>query len=192
MDQQVLVRRELRGARILGQEIALLEVEFAQLGDARRLREHVGAVEQRRHLLLGLDVALLPEEPKPFGIVKVLAGADREQHVVSFGVFLLEVVRIVGRDHRKADVGGDAQHPLRHELLLGDAVILDLEPEPVRSERAGEPRGARLRGFVIPLAQIQRDLSREARGQTDDSLVVLRQHFLVDARPAVIALEESD
>ena len=77
----------VRGARILRQEIALLEVELAQLGHALRFRHDLRVVgEQRAHLRLRLDVALLTEEAEPVGIVQILSRADREQHVVRFGV----------------------------------------------------------------------------------------------------------
>src|SRR5262249_41081888 len=49
----------------------------------------------------------------------------------------------------------------------------------------------RLRGRVVPLPQVQRDLTGQARRETDDALAMLRQDLLVDARPAVIALEEA-
>ena len=99
---------------------------------------------------------------------------------------------VVGGGHGKPELGTNAKHPLGNELLFGDAVILHLQPESIRSERAREPLGARLRGRVIPLAQVERDLTGQAGGQADQPIVVLRQHLLVDARPAVIALEEPD
>src|SRR5262249_55549513 len=161
-------------------------------GDARGLRQYVRArAEQLAHLAFRLDVALLPEEPEPLGVVEVLARADREQHVVCLGVFLLEVMRVIGGRDGQAELGCEPEHPLRDELLFLDAVVLHLEPEPVRSERAREPFRARLRRRVVPLPQVQRDLTGQARRETDDALAMLRQDLLVDARPAVIALEEA-
>ena len=111
---------------------------------------------------------------------------------MGFGVFLLQIMRIIcGRDG-KTEVGRDAKHPLGDELFFGNAVVLHLQPEPVPAERPGEPGGTRLSGLVIPLAEIQRDLPGEAGGEPDDPLVVLLQHLFVDARPAVIALEKSN
>ena len=89
MHQQVLVRRELRGALILRQEVPLLEIEFAQLGDAGRFCQDVGPVaEQAAHLALGLDVALLSEKAKALGIVEVFPRPDRQQDVVGLGIIL--------------------------------------------------------------------------------------------------------
>ena len=87
MHEQVVVRRELGGARVLRKEVALLEVEFAQVRHALRFRHDLRVVrEQHAHLPLGLDVALLAEEAEAVGIVQVLARPDGEQHVVGFGV----------------------------------------------------------------------------------------------------------
>ena len=110
---------------------------------------------------------------------------------MGFGVLLLQVVRVVRGDRGQAELGGDAQHPLRNELLLLDAVILDFEPESIRSKRPREPLGAGLRRLEIPLAQIQGDFPREAGGKANDPLVMLGQDFLVDPWPPVIALEEA-
>src|SRR5207247_10043199 len=56
--------------------------------------------------------------------------------------------------------------------------------------RAREPRGACFRGLIVPRPQIQRDLAGEAGREPDNAFVVLLQHFLIDAWPAVKALEE--
>src|SRR5207247_1517747 len=81
-------RSNLRGSMsVMRQEVALLEIEFAQFRDALGFRHHVRVVrEQRAHLPLRLDVALLAEEAEAVGIVQVLARTDGEQHVVGFGV----------------------------------------------------------------------------------------------------------
>ena len=110
---------------------------------------------------------------------------------MSLGVVLLQVVRVVGGRHGKSELGGEAKHPLGDGVFFGNAVILHLQPEAIRSERPGEPLGARLRGLVIPLAQIQRDFPGETGGEPDQPLAMPLQYFLIDARPAVIALEES-
>ena len=193
MHQQVGVARELRGARVLRQEVALLEVELAQGGQSCRLRNDVRPVrEQRTHLRLRLDVALPPEEPEPVRVVEILSRADGEQHVVGLGVVLAEIVRVVRRHHGHPQLGGQPEHALGDELLLGDAVALDLQPEAVRPEQVGEIPGARLRRLVVSLPQVQGDLARQARGERDQPVLVPLQHFTVDARPAVIALEEAD
>src|SRR6266699_4499975 len=62
----------------------------------------------------------------------------------------------------------------------------------VRAEHPGEVLGARLRGFVVPLSEVQGDLAREAGREPDQAARVPLEHLPVDARPAVKPLEESD
>ena len=111
---------------------------------------------------------------------------------MGLGVVLAEIVRVVRRHHGHPQLGRQPEHALGDELLLGDAVALDLQPEAVRPEQVGEIPGARLRRLVIPLPQIQGDFARQAGGERDQPVLVPLQHFAVDARPAVIALEEAD
>src|SRR2546425_630949 len=44
--EQVVIARELRRSRVLRQEVALLEIELAPVGDALRLRDRVGALRE--------------------------------------------------------------------------------------------------------------------------------------------------
>ena len=111
---------------------------------------------------------------------------------MSLGVFALQVVRVVGGRDRQPQLCGEAEHPVRDDLLLGKSVILDFEPETVGSERARKPGRARLRRFVVALPEIQRDLTREAGGQRNNAFAMALQHLFIDPWPAVIALEKSD
>ena len=191
--EQIVVVREFRRSRVLRQEVPLLEVELASLGDALRLRDRVGMLrEQRAHLRLRLDVALAAHEPEPLRVVEVLAGADRQQHVVRLGILAQQVVRVVGRRDRDAQLRGEPEHPRGDDRFVRDAVVLHFEPEPVGPEGAGEPLGAHLGRLVVSLAEVERDLSREACREADQPVLVLLQDFLVDARPAVISLEKAD
>ena len=108
------------------------------------------------------------------------------------GVLAAEIVRVVGGDDADAELLRQPEHALGDEPLLGDAVLLDLEPEPVRAEGPREPLGALLGLLVPPLPEVERHFAREAGREADDALGVLRQHFLVDPRPAVEPLGVSD
>ena len=97
---------------------------------------------------------------------------------MGLGVVLAEIVRVVRRHHGHPQLGGQPEHALGDELLLGDAVALDLQPEAVRPEQVGEIPGARLRRLVVPLPQVQGDLARQARGERDQPVLVPLQHFM--------------
>ena len=175
------------------QEVALLEVELAEV------RHPLGVVDGLRvvgkegaHLLFRLHVRLLPGEAEALRVVEVGARPDGQEHVVRLGVLAAEVVRVVGGHHAETEVLAQPEHPLRHEVFLGDAVLLDLQPEAVRAEALGEPGRAPARLLVVALPQVERHLAREAGGQADDPLGVRLEHLLVDPRAAVEALREPD
>src|SRR5439155_9696753 len=88
-------------------------------------------------------------------------------------------------------IRAEPEHALADALLLGDAVILHLQPERPREGR-GEPAGARRRRLVVPLPQVQCDLAREAGGETGEALAVALQDLAVDARAPVEPFEEPD
>ena len=191
--QQRLVAGVAGRAGEAGQEVLLLEVELAEVRHPRGVGERVRlAREQRPHFLLRLHVRFLSREAEPLGIVEVAPGTDREQHVVRLRVLPPEIVRVVGGDHADAQLLAQAEHPFRDQTLLGDPVLLDLQPEAVGAEGAREPLGAFLRLLVLPLAEVQRHLAREARGQAHDALGMLGEHLLVDPRTAVETLGEPD
>ena len=101
------------------------------------------------------------------------------------GVLAPEVVRVVGGHDADAQLLAQPEHALGDQPLLGDAVLLHLEPEAVLPEHPANHSALRLRLLVPALAEVQRHLAREARGQADDALAVLLQALLVDPRPAV-------
>ena len=79
-----------------------------------------------RHLLRRLDVELLGGEPPAVGIGERGAGLDAEQRLVGARVAGLEVVRVVGARHGRAERPGDAQRLRGDPDLLLEAVRLHL------------------------------------------------------------------
>ena len=151
---------ELGGARVLREKVPLLKVQLAALGHPRRFRQDLRVLgKQQPHLLLGFYIALLAHEPKPVRVVEIFPGADGEQHVMRFRVFLAEVVCIVRRHHGDAKIRRQPKHSLCDQSLFPDAVVLHFEPEPIRPEQLRQPLRARLRLLVVALPEIERDLT---------------------------------
>ena len=90
------------------------------------------------------------------------------------------------------ELGPEPQHPFGDQPLLGDPVLLDLEPETVRTEQPGEPLRARLGLLVLARPERVGDLARQAGGQPDDALGMRGEGFLVDPGPAVEPLGVPD
>ena len=82
--------------------LPLRDRDVAALGDEQRVLQRVGMVlEDRRHLLGGLQEELIAGVAQALRVVDRLAGADAEQDVVRLVVALPQVVHVVGRDERQ-------------------------------------------------------------------------------------------
>ncbi len=109
------------------------------------------------------------------------------------GILPAEVVRIIGGDHADAQLLAQLEHSGIHLDLFRNAVLLNLEPEAVRSEASWRTIRRRPLGLlVVALPQVERDLTRQTRGESDQTLGMFGQDFLVDPRAAVEPLEETD
>ncbi len=145
--------------------------------------------EERRHLGRRLEVEVGRVELEPAGGVEVAAGADAEQDVVRLGLALVDVVEVVRHDERQPGLGRQAEELLVEPALLGQAVVLELEEEPVTAEDvavlAGELPG------VLPVVGLEgaRDLTAEAGRQPDEPLAVPGEVLAVDPRLVVVAVE---
>ena len=105
------------------------------------------------------------------------------------GVLRLDVVRVVGGDQRQAGAPRDLDQAGAHRLLLGDAVVLQLEEVAVGSEDLGMLARHRLGGRHVAAEDRLGQLATEARGEADQALGVLGEQLAVDARLVVVALE---
>src|SRR6185503_1964917 len=105
--------RVLGGAGKLRKEIALLEVELAEIGDLLGVLQQVGAPgKERRHLGLGFYVALFPDKAEPGRVIELLPGADRQQDIVGLGILTSQVMRVIRSEHRDAKLLAQTEHAL--------------------------------------------------------------------------------
>ena len=134
---QVLLGRQSRGhlvERELGAGLRNLQV--AEVGDAHGVRDRLGHLgEDPRHLVGGLEEELGELELHPPALGHLLARADADQDVLGPGVLAPGVVHVVGGHQRDAGRARDLDQGPVDGLLLGDAVVLQLQPEPVGSEQ---------------------------------------------------------
>ena len=171
-------------------QLAERQRQVGHLGDAPGVRDRLGMVgEERRHLGRRLHVEVVGVELHPVRRVEVVAGPDAEQDVVRLGLVLADVVEVVGHDQREPGLGRQAQQLLVEPVLVGHAVVLELEVEAVLPEDvavlAGEVAGQ------LPVLDLERlgDLARQARRQPDQPLAVLGEVLAIDARLVVVAVD---
>ena len=137
----------------------------------------------------GLDVVAVAVELEALGVGHHAARGDAEQVLVGVRVGLVDVVGVVGRDRRDAEVLRQPQQTLADPRLDREPVVHQLEEEVVAAEDVLElrRRGARL--VVVADAQPGLDLTRRAAGGADQALRVLREELAVGAGLVVLALE---
>ena len=142
----------------------------------------------RAHLVGTLDVEVVAVELHPLLVAEGLAGADAEQDFVREGVVLREVMRVVRGDEAQSGLLAEARHH-RHDLLLvGDAVILDLEEEVVRAEDVFVLQRGVFGLGVVAAGERLRNLAFQARRENDQPFAMLAQQLLVDPRLVIKAL----
>ena len=162
------------------------------LGDPHRVVDGLGVLrEDPPHLLGALHVEVVGVELHPLLVAEGLAGADAEEDFVRERVVLREVVRVVRGDELEADLLAEARHH-RHDLLLvGDAVVLDLEEEVLGAEDVLELQRGIARLGVIASGEALGDFALEARREDDQPFAVLAEELLVDPRLVVEAFDEA-
>ena len=115
-----LVRREL--------VVVALELEVAALGDLQRVLDRLGDVlEGLAQVLDALHVELVGVELPARRVVQRLPGLDAEQHLVGARVLAGQVVAVVGREQRDAEVLPELLQHLVAFVLDRDVVVLDLQ-----------------------------------------------------------------
>ncbi len=175
--------------------VSLRQLEFRQVvlaeGELQvaHLRDPGGVLQgvlvdvggkQRRHLLLAAEVEVPGLVAHPVLIVDGLAGLDAQQHVVGLRVLLPEVVCVIGAHHGQTRLLVDPEDALVHDLLVPDAVVLELQVEVVRAEDIRQLQGVVLGVLILPVPQPPGDLPRQTRRQSHQSPAVLAQQLQID------------
>ena len=182
---------ELVGHREAGQAgPAEVDLHRGPFGDQQcvvaRLRE-LG--EEMAHLGGRFEVVLLALELEALGIVDERTGLDAEQRVVGHVVLAVGVVAVVGGEQRRPDPAGDLDQGRVGLVLLGQAVILELDEEVALPEDVLEPGGQGLGlDAVVGQQRLEHDPS-EAPGGGDESGGVLLEELPVEPGLVVVALE---
>ncbi len=191
---EIVVDAQLARRLECGQEVFLeLELEVAARGDLegvlQRLRRG-GGERQGGHFGAGLEVELLGLLlHRPVGVADDLGGLQADQDLAGVGVLARQVMDVVARRQRDVHLLGQVQQQRQHLLLLGQAVVMDLDEEVVL-ERLAVPARRRLGLLRLAAQQVVGDLALDAGRHDQQAVLVFFQQLLVDARLAVEALQE--
>ena len=180
-----LGRGELRQVVALGREF-----EVAAGGDLAGVLDGVGRVaEDRGHLGGRLEVELVGRELEPVRVRDLAVRLDADQDVLALGVLAAGEVDVVRGHEGQAELAGDGDELGVDGLLLGQAVVHELDVEVAGGEDRGVFPG-RLLGLLREApGEPDRELALEAGRQPMRPSAVGGQELLVDPRPVVEALE---
>jgi hypothetical protein len=95
-------------------------------------------------------------------VAEGLAGADAQEDFVRESIVLLEIVRVICSDELQTHLFAEASHHRDDLLLIGDAVILDLEEEVFGAEDLLVLQSGVFGLRVIAAREALRDLALEA------------------------------
>ena len=169
-----------------------LEVErhVALLRDFECVLNRVGDFgEERLHLLRAAQIKLFLHVAHPLGVRELRLRAEADQAIVRVRMLLLDVMHVVRRDAFQTELLCPRDEMPVDLRLLGDAVVLELEIEVIRTKRLLEPIDGRARLRQVVLDDGVGDLARETAGERDEPAAVLGEDFLVDARLVIIPVE---
>ena len=123
---------------------------------------------------------------------QLAAGGDAHARVVGVVVALHGVVAVVGGHQRDAGAAVELQQGGRDLALFLQAVVHDLQVVAVVLQIVAEPRHQLFRLRQVARQDGLIELRLQTAGQHHQTLGVLGQQFLVDARVVVVALFERD
>ena len=178
-------------------DVAELDGDVALVRNLERGRQALRMVLERLgHLLGALEVELVVLELHAVGVAHVLAHADAQHEVLRIGVFLLEVVDVVGADDLQPHLVGEADEHVV-DLALGQAavggdfgaVVLDLDVEVFFAEQVAEGLRPLLGDLVFAAVDGLGNDARNAGRGGDEPLVVFLEHLERGARTVVEAVD---
>ena len=165
-----------------------VELHLTALGDLLGALDGLAEVgEGAQHLLLGLDVELVGVHAHAVLVLQRLARLDAHQHLLHLGILAGQIVAVVGAHQRDVHLPRQLDEPGQHLLLLGDAVILQLDEEVAPSEDVQIALGHGARVVLPPVQQQLGQVARQAGAHGDQALVVLLQQGIVHPRAVVVA-----
>ena len=181
-----LTLRQLEGGQVVFPEN---KVKIAHFGDPDGVFHGLRSLrEQRRHLVAGFHIEFRPRKAHPVGILQGLAGLDAQQHVVHLVVLPPQVVGVVGSHQGDAGLPVQLQKTAVDGLLLGDAVVLQLQIIISPAEQRVIAQGGLLCSGIIAVHQQALHLPRQTGGQAHQAPGVLLQKVPVHPGLVVKAL----
>ena len=189
--KECLIIHAVRGFIIRDLGVAKLKVKVALFCNFRRVFAgfwHHG--EQVIHFICSLDVKFVGLELHAVGILNGLAGLDAQQDGLHLGIFLAQIVGVIGGRHGDAGFPRQLDELRQNDVVLFQPMVLQLDVIIAFSEQIPIPQGRGLGPLVVPGQNGLRHLTGQTGRQADQALVILFQQLLVHAGLGIKALHE--
>ena len=192
---QLLVRRSpARDLEMREPELAERQLEIDLVGDPDGVQKGLRVVrEERLHLGRTLQIELrVIDHLEPVGLIDGLPALDADHDVLGLGVLGVDVVDVIGDDHRDTGPAAHLAHSLVHRGLLRDTVAHELEVVVPLPEDRQVLAGDRTGGLDPRFSAKQDrpgDFSLEAGRQRDEALRTLAEDLPVHPWPVVVTFE---
>ena len=148
--------------------------------------------EQFFHLFPAFQVVGIVVEPHPLGIQVPGVGLDAQQDVLAGGVFLADVMEVVGGHQFDAVLLGQPAEFLADSGFFRQPVVLDFQVVMVPAENVQVFQHGLFGGFQFAPEDVTGHFPGDAGGQTDEPFAVPAEHVLVDPGFVVEALHFAD
>ncbi len=120
--------KSFRHRELRQMQTGIVEFRLDPIGDPQRVLDRLRMRgEDAAHLVGTLDVEIVGVELHSALVAESLTGADAQKDFVREGVVLLEIVRVVRPHQLQPDLFAEAGHHRNDFLLIGNAVVLDLQ-----------------------------------------------------------------
>ena len=189
--KECLIIHAVRGFIIRNLGVAKLKVKVALFCNFRRVFagfRHHG--EQVIHFICSLDVKFVGLELHAVGILNGLAGLDAQQDGLHLGIFLAQIVGVIGGRHGDAGFPRQLDELRQNDVVLFQPMVLQFDVIIAFSEQIPIPQGRGLGPLVVPGQNGLRHLTGQTGRQADKALVILFQQLLVHAGLGIKALHE--
>ena len=109
----------------------------------------------------------------PVGIIHRFAGLDAQQYILHPGIFLAQIVGIVGYHQGKPRFPGNTHNTLVNGSLLLNAVILQFQIEMLRSKDLSKLQCIRFCLLIILIQQKTGNRTAKAGRKTNKPITIL-------------------
>ena len=170
----------------------VFDFNVAASGDIHGAGERIGDfAKDLGHFLRSLEIKLVGSELHTMRIAHGLAGLDAEQDFLGVGVFVVEIMAIVGGDERDAGFFRESNELGVDALFDGQALVLNFEEEIAFAEDVAEAVGVFASLAVFFFDDAFSDGAAETGAESDQAFGILAEEFVIDARLVIKAFEES-